>query len=68
MSKQLECRIIITHFGTTFSLAMFDPKSGRHEPLGKHPLKDIDKIVRDLKVRMEREGHKVSFNEVTAPR
>lgn len=67
-SKQLECRIVITHRGHTFDLGMYDPVSGRHEPLGNHPRKDINRIVRDLKVRMEREGHLVSFSEVTGPR
>lgn len=66
--KQLECRIIVTHWGRVFDLGMFDPKSGRHEPLGKHPVKDISRVVRDLKVRMERERHLVTFSEVTGPR
>ena len=61
--RQLECRIIITHLNSTFSLGMFDPQSMRYEPLGTHPRRDIDRIVCDLKVRMEREGHRVSFSE-----
>lgn len=66
--KQLECRIVITHWGRTFSLGMFDPLSERHEPLGKHPTGDIERIVGDLRVRMERERHLVTFSEVTGPR
>lgn len=68
-TQQLECRIVITHDGpTTFALGMFDPVSGRYEPLGKHPTKDIDKIVGDLRTRMEREGHRVTYSERTGPR
>ncbi len=66
--RQLECRIVITHHARTFDLGMFDPVSGRHEPLGNHPVRDIDRIVRDLKHRMERERHRVTFSEVRAPR
>lgn len=66
--SQLECRIVITHFGNEFALGMFDPITMRHEPLGKHPTKNIDKIVRDLKIRMERERHLVTFSELTGPR
>ena len=69
--RQLECRIIITHQTgclSTFALGMYDPISGRYEPLGKHPTNTIDKVVRDLKHRMEVEGHSVTFSEVTAPR
>ena len=63
VKKQLECRIVINYYGSVFSLGMFDPVAGRYEPLGKHPMEKIDKVVRDLKVRMEKEGHKVSFSE-----
>lgn len=70
VQKQLECRIIITHAseGRTFALGMFDPLSMRYEPLGNHPVSDIERIVGDLKVRMERERHRVTFSELTAPR
>lgn len=70
MSKQLECRIIITHAPDrrTFELGMYDPVTMRHEPLGRHPTKDIDRIVRDLRVRMEQERHLVTYSEVTGPR
>lgn len=67
-NKQLECRIIITHGTGTFDLGMFDPVSGRHEPLGRHPTADIDHVVRDLRVRMERENHRVTFSEITGKR
>ena len=67
-TKQLECRVIITHNHSTFELGMFDPHGMRYEPLGNHPKRDIDRIVRDLKVRMEREGHLVSFSEQEGPR
>lgn len=70
MGKQLECRVVITHErdGRTFALGMYDPLNTRYEPLGRHPVRNIDRIVRDLKVRMERERHLVTFSEVTAPR
>lgn len=68
MSKQLECRILITHWGRTFELGMFDPISMRHEPLGRHSTDKIEKVVGDLRVRMERERHMVTFSEVSGPR
>ncbi len=64
----LECRIVITHQGGTFELGMYDPVGMRYEPLGKHPLKDIDRIVRDLRARMEKERHRVTFSEMVGPR
>lgn len=71
MAKQLECRIVITHGvpgPDKFALGMFDPVSMRHEPLGSHPTWNIERVVRDLRVRMEKEGHRVTFSEVTGPR
>ncbi len=69
MAEQLECRITITHLDArTFALGMFDPITCRHEPLGKHPVLTIERVVGDLKVRMEREGHKVTFSEWTGAR
>lgn len=67
-SKQLECRIVITHWGRTFDMGMYDPISMRHEPLGRHPTSKIEEVVRGLRERIEREGHLVSFSEVTGPR
>ena len=66
--KRLECRITIDHKGRTFKLGMYDPLSGRHEPLGEHPTANIERIVGDLRTRMERERHIVTYSEVTAPR
>lgn len=66
--RQLECRIIITHYGGAFELGMFDPVKCRYEPLGRHSMKSINKVVGDLKVRMERERHMVTFSERTGPR
>lgn len=65
---QLECRITITHEGDFFRLGMYCPISMRHEPLGRHPTRDIDRIVGGLKERIEREGHLLTFSEVTGPR
>lgn len=66
----MECRIVITHAedGRTFRLGMYDPVSMRHEPLGSHPERDIRRIVGDLRARMEREGHRVTFSELTGER
>ena len=69
--KQLQCRIVITHSADndhSFALGMYDPCSGRHEALGRHPTNQIEKIVGDLRIRMEREGHLVSFSEITGER
>lgn len=66
--KQLECRIIITHQDHTFSLGMYDPVSMRYAPLGTHSIDKIEPIVRDLRIRMEKERHIVTFSEMSAPR
>lgn len=63
--RQLECRVVITNEGGNFSLGMYDPLNTRYEKLGTHPVRDKDKIVRDLKNKIEREGHLVSFSELT---
>ena len=70
MAKQLECRVIITHhpMGGSFKLGMWDPLNERHEYLGTHPARDIERIVGDLRDRIEREGHRVTFSEVTGTR
>lgn len=59
---------MITYWVDKFDLGMFDPVGERYEPLGKHPMAKADKIIGDLKVRMERERHRVTFSEVTGPR
>jgi len=68
--KQLECRIVIRHGDLKTEVGMYDPLGGRYESLGAHgPLRsEVDRVVRDLKVRMEREGHRVSFSEITGRR
>ena len=66
--KKMECRVIITHHGYNFEMGMYDPRGGRYEPLGKHPVANIKKVVGDLKTRMEREGHRVTFSEITGER
>lgn len=70
MAKQMECRIVITHDAEAdvrrqqmFEIGMFDPISGKYEPLGRHPFRQIDSIVRGLKERIEREGHLLTFSE-----
>ena len=66
--KRMECRIIITHWGRTFELGMFDPVGMKYEALGRHDTGKIDRVVSDLRVRMERERHVVTFSELTGPR
>lgn len=68
MPKQLECRVVITNLDCIFEMGMYDPISGRYEALGTHSYKDKDNVVRGLKERIEREGHRVSFSEVTGKR
>lgn len=67
-TKQLECRIVLTYWPTQFDMGMYDPVSMKYEPLGRHPLSMIDGIVGDLRTRMEKERHLVTFSEVTGPR
>lgn len=69
-APRLECRIVLTYWPGTgkFDMGMFDPLNVRYEPLGTHPLRDIDRIVGDLATRIERERHLLTFSEVTGPR
>jgi hypothetical protein len=71
--KQLECRIILTHghrIDLKTDLGMYDPVSGRYEPLGAHgpSPREVDRVVADLQASMERAGHLVTFSEVRGPR
>lgn len=68
--KQLECRIVITHLpDKQVELGMFDPIKERYEKLGVHGKisgqPEIDKAIRDLKVSIERAGHRLTFCERT---
>lgn len=65
MTKQLECRIVITHHVNDFELGMYDPLNDRYEPLGKHPNYKVDKVVADLKRSIEQAGHRLTFCERT---
>lgn len=58
----MECRIVLTHLGIETEVGMYDPQSGRYVPLGRHR-EYLDTVVEDLKKRMEREGHTVTFCE-----
>ncbi len=60
---KLECRVVLEHKHSTFKLGMHDPVSGRYVPLGEHPNRDKERIVRDLSVAIERAGHQLSFSE-----
>lgn len=68
MLKQLECRVVVTLWHSVFDMGMYDPVSGRYEPLGTHPRRDEDKVVGGLKERIEREGHLLTFSVVRGPR
>lgn len=69
MTKKMECRVTITNRGSVFDLGMYDPVKCRHEPLGTHPMRDKERIVRGLKERIEKERDLVvSFSEVTGER
>ncbi len=66
--QQLECRIVITYWVDRFDLGMYDPVGMKYEPLGRHSMAQADKIIGDLRTRMERERHRVTYSEVTGPR
>lgn len=72
INKQLECRIVIIHrrpradeigAGRKFEMGMYDPLNRRYEHLGVHPVKDIEKLVGDLKTSIERAGHLLAWCE-----
>lgn len=63
MRPKLECRIVLTYEHLVTEVGMYDPKSGRYEPLGKHRNSELDKVVRDLKTAIERAGHHLTFCE-----
>ena len=46
-------------------VGMFDPLSGRYEPLGTHgpARREVDKMVYGLKESIERAGHRLTFCE-----
>ena len=68
---QLECRIIITrprHSGERIAVGMYDPLSGKYQPLGEHgpDEREIDRVVRDLAQSIERAGHRLTWCERSA--
>ena len=66
--KKLECRIVVTRGrpGRRTAVGMYDPLSGRYEPLGEHAPADIDRVVRDLARSIERAGHRLTWCERSA--
>ncbi len=64
MADQLECRVVVVEYESsqTFSLGMYDPRSGSYADLGTHPMRDRKRVIRDLKNRIEREGHRLSLS------
>ncbi len=64
--NKLECRIILTYRDDDkVEMGMYDPLSHRYEKLGIHgpAQKEIDRVVKDLKVSIERAGHRLTFCE-----
>lgn len=66
-TKQLECRIVITRGRADLKteVGMFDPISGRYEPLGAHgpAQREVERVVLDLKKSIEKAGHLLTFCE-----
>lgn len=63
---KLECRIVVTYRRDgRVALGMYDPVSGRYEPLGTHgPARAaIDAAVRDLAASIARAGHHITWCE-----
>ena len=68
MGKKFEVRVVLTHKGSTFDMGMYHPQGDRYEPLGTHRAADKERVVRQLKERIEREGYTVSFSSITGQR
>ncbi len=71
--KRLECRIILTHghrWDLKTEVGMWDPLNDKYVSLGAHGpnMRELDKAVEGLKVRIEREGHLLTFSDVRGPR
>mgnify|MGYP007044010362 CR=1 FL=1 len=66
MSRQLECRIVLTFLrDRRVALGMYDPISRRYEALGTHgpSVKDVDRAVYGLKDSILKAGHLLTFCE-----
>ena len=73
MTKQLECRIVITwghRSDLKTEVGMYCKYTQRYEPLGAHgpDQRVVDKVIRGLKTKIEREGHLVTFSDRRGPR
>ncbi len=73
MTKQLECRIIITwghRIDLKTEVGMYCPVTQRYEPLGAHgpSRREIDRVILDLKKSIERAGHRCTFSDRRGPR
>ena len=71
--RPLECRIIVTYGNRVdrkVEVGMYCPVTRRYEPLGAHgPDQDtVDRVIRDLRVRIERERHDVTWSVMRGPR
>lgn len=56
---------MLTSKGASTEVGMYDPQSGRYEPLGTHGAAVLKKVVTDLRIRMEKQGYWVSFCQRT---
>lgn len=70
MSKQLECRIVITRGGRAdlkTELGMYCPNTQRYEFCGVYgpDPRAVDKGVQDLKKSVEQAGHRITYCERT---
>lgn len=64
--QHLECRIVLTfQRDGRVKIGMYDPKNHRYEALGTHgpSVREVDRVVRDLKTSIERAGHRLTFCE-----
>ena len=72
---QLECRIVVTYGVLTRSdlkteVGMYCPVTRRYERLGFHgpAQRDVDKMVKGLKERIEKERHLITYSVMRGPR
>lgn len=70
---QLECRIIVTHghrADLKTEVGMYCPVTRRYEHLGAHgpARREIDKVIADLRDRIEQERHLVTWSIMRGPR
>ena len=60
-SETMECRIVLTKTGASTEVGMYDPGTGRYAPVGHFGPAEVDRVIRDMVQRIEKEGHTVTF-------